>query len=181
MKHYVHTCTTCWNGSGLTRIWVLNGSIYYVLYLHILRFYPGFYFVGQNVSCSSIWSSDFDKLICCYSLMAFAVALNGKIVVCYTHFASNFNSVQYISEQAWTPTMLYTNNGVNEYMNPVHLNTINKYNMLWTLHNEQDLHHEQLKNTIFILKMLITLENKLIQIWCSLKQMNKILTIDYSC
>ncbi len=40
--NYVHT--TFYHSSGLTRNWMFNRSIYYVLYLQILRFY----FMGQK-------------------------------------------------------------------------------------------------------------------------------------
>ncbi len=39
IKHYVHT--TFYHSSWLTRNLMFNGSIYYVLYLQILRFYLG--------------------------------------------------------------------------------------------------------------------------------------------
>ncbi len=42
IKHYVYT--TFYHGSGLIWHWTLNRSIYYVWYLHILRFY----FVRQD-------------------------------------------------------------------------------------------------------------------------------------
>ncbi len=52
---YVHT--TFYHGSGLTRNWMFNGSIYYVYYLHILRCY----FLCQtdaDMQCN-IWNTQF--------------------------------------------------------------------------------------------------------------------------
>ena len=48
IKHYVHTIF--YHTSGLSRNWVFNGSIYYVLYLQILRSY----LVAQNFICGGL-------------------------------------------------------------------------------------------------------------------------------
>ena len=45
IKHNVHT--TFSYSSGLTRNWVINGSIYYILYLQILCFYLGWKNMGR--------------------------------------------------------------------------------------------------------------------------------------
>ncbi len=58
MKHYVDT--TFYQSSGLTRNFMFNGSIYYVLYLQILYFYlVGQYSLSLNYESGIIQRSEF--------------------------------------------------------------------------------------------------------------------------
>ena len=78
-RYQTYVRTTFYNSSGLTRYWMFNGTIYYVWYLQILRFY----LVWQSYKYVT-WSSRMSQklAVTCYWFQSF-ISLKGARSNCF--------------------------------------------------------------------------------------------------